>query len=43
MEQCLYILHELGSGEAWDECNDDEKNKFSSYRDALKNEKKSSL
>ena len=41
IDQCIYLLHELNSsnGEAYDECNDNEKKKFSSYRDAMKNEK----
>lgn len=45
VDQCVYILHELDmdQGEAWDERNDDEKLQFSSYREVLKKDKKSSI
>lgn len=45
VEQSVYILHELDMDkrEAWDERNDEEKNKFQAYKDAIKKDKKSDI
>ncbi|KAM3135972.1 hypothetical protein pb186bvf_011962 [Paramecium bursaria] len=45
IEQCLYVLHELDmdQGEAWDIRNDEEKNKYETYREVIKENKSAKI
>lgn len=45
IDQALYVMHELDmeGGEAWDERNDEEKNKYETYRELKKENKNASV